>query len=58
MVTFSDQARLSFGFDIGIELKAALAQVNNSPRVPGGTSIAAALSVAQNQVGRVCLGVI
>ena len=50
MVTFSDQARLSFGFDIGIELRAALAQVSNAPRVPGGTSIADALSVAQSQV--------
>jgi hypothetical protein len=50
MVTFSDQARLAFGFSTGSDLRSVLAQVSNAPTSPGATNISAALMAAQTMV--------
>ncbi|XP_076454835.1 collagen alpha-1(XII) chain-like [Babylonia areolata] len=50
MVTFSDQALVSFGFHEGVDLKTTLGRISSSPLIPGGTNFSAVLTTAYSQV--------
>ncbi|KAL8561175.1 hypothetical protein ACOMHN_029246 [Nucella lapillus] len=50
MVTFSDQAAVSFGLDGGIDLKSTLGKISAAPFIPGGTNFSAVLTTAYTQL--------